>query len=86
MKAVLAQVVCCCVYDKPKKTHVANAGQYSIHVRLLDQSGCPSPSTKELHDPTLCRRKNSIAWLLQLDPHFNAHDAFIAVIQDQFSA
>ena len=46
MKAALAQVVSCCVYDKPPK--IIWLMQQSLHVRLLGKSGCSFP-TKELH-------------------------------------
>ena len=47
MKAVQAQVISCCVYDKPKK-YAAHEWQHSIHVCLMGRSRCSSPSTKEL--------------------------------------
>ena len=50
MKAVSAQVVSCCVYDKPKK-YATQARQHSILVWLLGWSSCSSPSSKELHGP-----------------------------------
>ena len=40
------KLLCLC---KPKIQYAAHAGQLSIHVWLLGQSGCSSPSTKELH-------------------------------------
>ena len=43
MKAVSAQGVSCCVYDKSPIKYVAHARQRSIHVWLLCRSSCSSP-------------------------------------------
>ena len=52
MKSVSAQAVSCCVYDKPQK-YAAHAWQFSKSVWKLGWSCCSSPSTKDLHEPSI---------------------------------